>query len=110
MLSECSLDMFTRDCSVNQSDTQKADGSPHNLAGIQPSNWASFIPSNGPFVMLLGKSKSLLHKPTCLKMHTFLPYLLGIPFTLDFSPVRDVTAISMYMLYGDIKEIGTFSY
>ena len=55
-----SLDMFTRDCSVNQSDTQKADGSPHNLAGIQPSNWASFIPSNGPFVMLGQKQKPRL--------------------------------------------------
>ena len=76
-MAPCSLDMFTRDCSVNQSDTQRADGSPHNLAGIQPSNWASFIPSNGPFVLMLcwakakAKMAPLLHKPTCLKMHIF---------------------------------------
>ena len=52
----------------------------HNLAGIQPSNWASFIPSNGPFVLMLcwakakAKMAPLLHKPTCLKMHILTYY------------------------------------
>jgi hypothetical protein len=60
--------MFTRDCSVNQSKVQKADGYSHNLAGIQPSNWTSFIPHSPPRLEMGLLCAAPLHK--CWKMLT----------------------------------------